>query len=874
MKIKTKEIKNQYHLKRKALVSSVLFALSGLGQSALIQVGSDCSLVEAIEAANTDAVVNSCVSGNGDDIIQLPPVNSPLQSFGVNSQHEASTAIPGTYVGLPIINSHITIDGQGNTIQGSTGSNLFRIFELAAGSTLILNDVTVAGGDDGLGIGSGVLNYAGFLEVNNSTLSDNHGAVASMYGQTSLNNSVVVSNFADNSNTAAGIFAYSSLFELNNSSVINNRLTEIPPLWGQRSSKGKIDLKRGGSGPVAGGIQLINSESKLINSTISGNKGFIGGLTITEQVPPAISKHLNKGNVSNKGGPSYSTLISHVTLSDNTGYVGGFAMNASLASMTLEATIISGNKTEALPEYANGYVIGASAVITDAHNFIGDNGQTKVYGLPMGASDVVFTNSVSDNLYPLNLTNGQFVQPLKHGSIAIDGLAKSCYQNLVLDQEGKGRGIDGDTNGSFICDAGAFEHSLPIIVNGGACTLQNAMVSANNDASVGGCQPGNGHDIIELPEGSTHTHTVAADVYNLQNQYYFGSGLPVVRSGMIINGNNSLVERDTSSLEDFNLFTVADENGLILNDVTVTGANTGLAAVASWYGSEIQLFNSNVIGNQTMGVLSVLNHISGIEKSNISNNMGEAQFSHLPSGLVGLQSANFRLSETLISNNSGTAIGGAQLSGNMNMVVKNNTISGNEGITLGGLQMAQNQGLITNNTITKNEGQSVGGFYGSDADNVTLSNNIISGNILVIPPPSAGDKGGGTGYAEMNMVVSGTPLLVSRNNIIGQNGNSGTNHVFDLSDVTPPGSVDTVIEPILVDNGGTSMTHLPILGGLAIDSGSSSCELNRVDQRGFIRPWDGNSDGVSLCDVGAVELNSVHEDDLIFKDGFDEGVVP
>lgn len=874
MKNKSKKTKRQYNLKRKALVSSVLFALSGMGQSALIEVGTDCSLVEAVEAANTDAVVNSCVSGNGDDIIQLPPVYNLLQSIGVNAQHEASVAIPGTYVGLPIINSHITIEGQGNTIQGSTGSNPFRIFELAPGSTLILNDVTVAGGDDGLGMGSGVLNYAGSLEVNNSTFSNNHGAIASMYGQTSINNSVVVSNFADYDDTAAGLFSYSSLFELNNSSVINNRLTEIPPLWGQRSSKGKIDLKRGGSGPVAGGIQLINSESKLINSTISGNKGFIGGLSISEQLPPAISKHLNKGKVSNKGGPSFSTLISHVTLSDNTGYVGGFAMDASLATMTLEATIISGNKTEALPEYANGYIIGASAVTADAHNFIGENGQTKVYGLPMGPSDVVFTNSVSDNLYPLNLTNGQFVQPLKHGSIAIDGLAKSCYQNLVLDQEGKGRGIDGDSNGSFICDAGAFEHSLPIIVNGGACTLQNAMVSANNDASVGGCQPGKGHDIIELPEGSTHTHTVAVDVYNLQNQYYFGSGLPVVRSGMIINGNNSLVERDTSSLENFNLFTVADINGLILNDVTVTGANTGLAAVASWYGSEIQLFNSNVIGNQTMGVLSVLNHISGIEKSNISNNMGEAQFDHLPSGLTGLLSANFRLSETLISNNSGTAVGAAQLSGNMNMVVKNNTISGNVGESIGGFQIVQNQGLITNNTITKNEGQSVGGFYGSDADNVTLSNNIISGNVLVIPPPSPGAKGGGTGFAEMNIVTSGTPMLASRNNVIGQNGNSGSNHVFDTSDVTPTGSVDTVIEPTLVDNGGNTLSHLPVLGGLAVDGGNSNCELNKVDQRGFIRPWDGNNDGIDVCDIGAIELNSVHEDDLIFKDGFDESITP
>jgi hypothetical protein len=60
---------------------------------------------------------------------------------------------------------------------------------------------------------------------------------------------------------------------------------------------------------------------------------------------------------------------------------------------------------------------------------------------------------------------------------------------------------------------------------------------------------------------------------------------------------------------------------------------------------------------------------------------------------------------------------------------------------------------------------------------------------------------------------------------------------------------------IFQDNGGPTPTHAPVLGSLAIDSGSDQgCPL--TDQRGAQRPVDGDGNGLAVCDIGAVEYLS------------------
>jgi uncharacterized repeat protein (TIGR01451 family) len=84
---------------------------------------------------------------------------------------------------------------------------------------------------------------------------------------------------------------------------------------------------------------------------------------------------------------------------------------------------------------------------------------------------------------------------------------------------------------------------------------------------------------------------------------------------------------------------------------------------------------------------------------------------------------------------------------------------------------------------------------------------------------------------------------------------------YNLSDdetcnLDAEGDLDAVADPgigPLEDNGGPTLTYALLEGSPAIDSGDNDpCPNN--DQRGSIRPADGNEDGTFICDIGAFEL--------------------
>jgi hypothetical protein len=66
--------------------------------------------------------------------------------------------------------------------------------------------------------------------------------------------------------------------------------------------------------------------------------------------------------------------------------------------------------------------------------------------------------------------------------------------------------------------------------------------------------------------------------------------------------------------------------------------------------------------------------------------------------------------------------------------------------------------------------------------------------------------------------------------------------------------MESILGP-LSDNGGATLTHYLYSGSPAIDGGSNAAlACPAFDQRGVVRPQDGDSDGTSTCDIGAYEL--------------------
>src|SRR5258708_6536125 len=84
-------------------------------------VNGNCSLIEAIQAAETNTAVDACPAGSGADTINVPAGTYTLSV--VNNVAAGSN-------GLPLIASTITLvgAGAGSTIITRSGATLFRFF--------------------------------------------------------------------------------------------------------------------------------------------------------------------------------------------------------------------------------------------------------------------------------------------------------------------------------------------------------------------------------------------------------------------------------------------------------------------------------------------------------------------------------------------------------------------------------------------------------------------------------------------------------------------------------------------------------------------------------------------------------------------------
>ena len=221
------------------------------------------------------------------------------------------------------------------------------------------------------------------------------------------------------------------------------------------------------------------------------------------------------------------------------------------------------------------------------------------------------------------------------------------------------------------------------------------------------------------------------------------------------------------------------------------------------------------------------------------------------------------ISSTLTGNSVQGSFGGGISSGGFKtpgtvVTVINSTISGNSAQGGGGISNEYGVVSIVNSTISGNLATDGGGAVFNYAGALQIANSTISGN-------SAGSGGGVYNVPDQfgaARIETGNTIFdagASGENIFN-NGGEVTSHGYNLSSddgggyLNGPGdqiNTDPLLGP-LQDNGGPTLTHMPLLGSPAIDAGDPNfTPPPSVDQRGrcFHRVF-GRSRRI---DIGSVE---------------------
>ena len=197
------------------------------------------------------------------------------------------------------------------------------------------------------------------------------------------------------------------------------------------------------------------------------------------------------------------------------------------------------------------------------------------------------------------------------------------------------------------------------------------------------------------------------------------------------------------------------------------------------------------------------------------------------------------LNQDAISHNFAFYYGGGVVVVGSQAIIINTTINDNTAVYTsgGGVSLPYTASAsIYNSTIIHNQGQNgTGGLYNSPYSTVTLYNTIIADNWQGRPPTIKSDCSGTISSGDYNLISDTT----------------GCNFVFQ-----PHDQLGVLPQAYLLD---TYFALSP--GSPAIDSGNPAGCLDVLgnpiltDQRGTIRPLDGNGDGTAVCDVGAYEFD-------------------
>lgn len=353
----------------------------------------------------------------------------------------------------------------------------------------------------------------------------------------------------------------------------------------------------------------------------------------------------------------------------------------------------------------------------------------------------------------------------------------------------------------------------------GDCSLREAVRASNSDIPVDACPAGFGWDTIILLAG---TYTLTKEGIN--EDAGESGDLDITSDLTIIGGSTQNTVIDGNKTD--RIFEIIGPTTLIVNQITL---RNGYIPIEGSFGG-------GAILNRLDGMLI----LSVVElRENSTAKSGGAIYNGGNAHLM---------SVTLDSNLSSLAFGGG-IYNSGSLVVENSlfsyNVANNEStIDYGGGLFNDNIVRLINITFSHNSAEWGGGLFnqGIEANlyNVTFTENTTG----VYTPFPMTIKNSIVAYS-----TAGDNCIVGEDiTFLGHNIDSGTSCGFDLEDVDP-------LLGSLADNLGPTYTHALQEGSPAIDTGDP-IDCPGHDQRGALRPADGDLNGSSICDIGAYEYGA------------------
>jgi CSLREA domain-containing protein len=409
----------------------------------------DCSLREAIRAANLDVAVSGCAAGSGPDTIIVPAGTFPLTIAGA-AEDDAATGdldlrsdvvLVGAGAGLTVIDA------------AGLGDRVMHVQPPAAGPDIQVevHDLTLRGGSVDLfdgGAGIGIQESAGgspttklegcVIEENEAGVGAGVAMLHASGGTTTISKSVVRSNQAYGG--AGGIANLGGAAFVLDSTVAGNSSGSTSCFFGSTSCAGGIydadamTIRRStisGNESVhgPGGIGASGNSMSIANSTISGNVSDASG-----------------GGLEAQGSANVDVLFT--TITDNEAANAGGILAGPSGFVTATAAIVAGNTAPSNPDVQGAFTSGGD-------NLIGIVGAATGFG---GGDQVGTAGSpINPKLGPLALngatteSHALLVESFSQ-SPAID--AADCI-GVIQDQRAEPRPVGPS------CDVGAYEFKAP-----------------------------------------------------------------------------------------------------------------------------------------------------------------------------------------------------------------------------------------------------------------------------------------------------------------------------------------------------------------------------------------------------------------------------